>query len=109
MASDLVAVENRLWATADQLWANIGLKPSEFLGKELVLQPPAAVQDQFAVVAGPMLQLAENQGIKNDVLRTTRGLLLPKLVSGELDVSAMPKPAKSWYWTGGRSSRPRRR
>ena len=30
MASDLVAVENRLWATADQLWANTGLKPAEF-------------------------------------------------------------------------------
>ena len=30
MASDLFAVENRLWATADQLWANTGLKPSEF-------------------------------------------------------------------------------
>ena len=30
MSSDLVAVENRLWAAADQLWANTGLKPSEF-------------------------------------------------------------------------------
>ena len=30
MSSDLVAIENRLWATADQLWANTGLKPSEF-------------------------------------------------------------------------------
>ena len=30
MASDLVEIENRLWATADQLWANTGLKPSEF-------------------------------------------------------------------------------
>jgi type I restriction enzyme M protein len=30
MANDLAAVENRLWATADQLWANTGLKPSEF-------------------------------------------------------------------------------
>ena len=30
MASDLVATENRLWAAADQLWANTGLKPSEF-------------------------------------------------------------------------------
>jgi type I restriction enzyme M protein len=30
LASDLVAIENRLWATADQLWANTGLKPSEF-------------------------------------------------------------------------------
>lgn len=30
MTSDLVAIESRLWATADQLWANTGLKPSEF-------------------------------------------------------------------------------
>jgi type I restriction enzyme M protein len=30
MSSDLVAIENRLWATADQLWANTGLKPAEF-------------------------------------------------------------------------------
>jgi type I restriction enzyme M protein len=30
MASDLVAVENRLWATADPLWANTGLKSSRF-------------------------------------------------------------------------------
>jgi type I restriction enzyme M protein len=30
MSSDLVAIESRLWATADQLWANTGLKPSEF-------------------------------------------------------------------------------
>jgi len=28
--ADLKDVENRLWATADQLWANTGLKPSEF-------------------------------------------------------------------------------
>ncbi len=30
MASDLVAIESRLWAAADQLWANTGLKPSDF-------------------------------------------------------------------------------
>ena len=30
MAANLKDVENRLWATADQLWANTGLKPSEF-------------------------------------------------------------------------------
>ncbi|WP_222564416.1 type I restriction-modification system subunit M [Novilysobacter antarcticus] len=30
MAADLVAVENRLWAAADQLWANTSLKPAEF-------------------------------------------------------------------------------
>lgn len=30
IASDLAAIENRLWAAADQLWANTGLKPAEF-------------------------------------------------------------------------------
>jgi type I restriction enzyme M protein len=30
MASDLVAIESHLWAAADQLWANTGLKPAEF-------------------------------------------------------------------------------
>jgi type I restriction enzyme M protein len=30
MAADLVAIENRLWATADQLWANTGLRPADF-------------------------------------------------------------------------------
>jgi type I restriction enzyme M protein len=30
VAADLVAVENRLWAAADQLWANTGLRPADF-------------------------------------------------------------------------------
>jgi len=30
MATDLITTENRLWAAADKLWANTGLKPSEF-------------------------------------------------------------------------------
>lgn len=30
MATDLSELESRLWSAADQLWANTGLKPSEF-------------------------------------------------------------------------------
>lgn len=30
MSVDIAQIENRLWAAADQLWANTGLKPSEF-------------------------------------------------------------------------------
>ncbi len=63
-----------------------------FLEKEMVLKPPVDVQAQFSKVARPMLQLAESLGIKNSVLRATRDLLLPKLISGELDVSAIPEP-----------------
>jgi type I restriction enzyme M protein len=30
VAADLAAVESRLWAAADQLWANTGLRPADF-------------------------------------------------------------------------------
>lgn len=30
MAADLAAAESRLWAAADQLWANTGLRPADF-------------------------------------------------------------------------------
>jgi type I restriction enzyme S subunit len=63
-----------------------------FLEKEIVLQPPALIQDEFAAMVRPMLQLAESLGIKNSVLRTTRDLLLPKLISGEIDVSVFREP-----------------
>jgi type I restriction enzyme S subunit len=58
---------------------------------ELVV-PPLAVQRAFAKVAGPMRRLAVTLQHKSQNLRTTRDLLLPKLISGELDVSAVPEP-----------------
>jgi type I restriction enzyme S subunit len=39
-----------------------------------------------------MLQLVLLLTQKNLNLRTTRDLLLPKLISGELDVSHLPEP-----------------
>lgn len=62
-----------------------------FLEKEMILKPTAEVQGRFADVLLPMLGLVERLGIKNANLRTTRDLLLPKLISGELDASAMPE------------------
>jgi type I restriction enzyme S subunit len=58
----------------------------------LVLLPPAKVQRAWAAHCDPMLTLCRNLVRKNENLRTTRDLLLPKLISGELDVSAMPEP-----------------
>lgn len=63
-----------------------------FLEKEMILKPSAEVQERFTEVLLPMLGLVERLGIKNSNLRTTRDLLLPKLISGELDVSAIPEP-----------------
>ncbi len=58
----------------------------------LLLLPPADVQRAWATHCDPMLRLCRNLVRKNENLRTTRDLLLPKLISGELDVSAMPEP-----------------
>lgn len=52
-------------------------------------KPTAAA---FEGVVGPMMDLVLRLERKNRNLRTTRDLLLPKLISGELDVSAMPEP-----------------
>jgi len=56
------------------------------------LVPPAKLVIQFESVASPIWSLIRNLTYKNTNLRTTRDLLLPKLISGELDVSALPEP-----------------
>lgn len=58
----------------------------------LVLLPPSDVQRAWAAHCDPMLRLCRNLVRKNETLRTTRDLLLPKLISGELDVSAIAEP-----------------
>ena len=47
---------------------------------------------RFSNLAAPVHDLAEKLHAKTANLRATRDLLLPKLISGELDVSAMPEP-----------------
>lgn len=54
-----------------------------------ILTPTKEVMNQFHAVVGPMLDLCEMLKRKNANLRTTRDLLLPKLISGELDVSQL--------------------
>ena len=57
-----------------------------------VVCPPRELQDQFEQISFPMAELRESLIAKNANLRTTRDLLLHKLISGELGVSAMPEP-----------------
>jgi type I restriction enzyme S subunit len=54
--------------------------------------PPAQVAARFEQVVEPMFDLIQNLKAKISTLRATRDLLLPKLISGELDVSARPEP-----------------
>lgn len=58
----------------------------------LLAQPTRDTLSKFESVVRPMFKLVQALALKNANLRTTRDLLLPKLISGELDVSAMPAP-----------------
>jgi type I restriction enzyme, S subunit len=60
-------------------------------GTFLLANPDQETLAKFAAVTRPMFQLIQSLAHKNSNLRTTRDLLLPKLISGELDVSAVPE------------------
>ena len=77
------------WATKDLVDTNDykGHWP-EFMSKELVL-PPTKVCEQFGELVKPMVRLVYKLERCNQNLRQTRDLLLPKLISGELDVSEL--------------------
>jgi len=54
-----------------------------------LLVPRTEVLDEFHDVVCPMLELCHRLGLRNSVLHQTRDLLLPRLISGELDVSQL--------------------
>lgn len=57
-----------------------------------LLVPSEAALEAAGSVLEPMSDLELTLKKKNAVLRVTRDLLLPKLISGELDVSVAPDP-----------------
>ena len=64
------------------------LHPDRISGFKFALAP-IPVQDTFSDLVLPLLNLCKNLEIKNANLRTQRDLLLPKLISGEIDVSVI--------------------
>lgn len=56
-----------------------------------ILVPSPGLLVEFETMCASLLGLARNLAQKNTNLRTTRDLLLPKLISGELDVSELPE------------------
>jgi type I restriction enzyme S subunit len=54
-----------------------------------VVAPPTNIQERFLHVARPMIRNCQLLMRKNSILRHTRDLLLPKLISGEVDVRFM--------------------
>ena len=58
----------------------------------LMANPDRVTLSRFEALVLPTFKLVQTLALKNANLRATRDLLLPKLISGELDVSAMPEP-----------------
>ena len=57
-----------------------------------IAQPVTETMQQFHQTVAPMFSMIRVMERKNANLRATRDLLLPKLISGELDVSHLPEP-----------------
>lgn len=53
---------------------------------------PGELRTRFEELMGSVVSTVGNYVLRNGNLRVSRDLLLPKLISGELDVSAMPEP-----------------
>jgi type I restriction enzyme, S subunit len=53
------------------------------------LKPPADLAERFGLLAAPMLEMAGVLAGSDNVLRTIRDALLPRLVTGAIDVSSL--------------------
>lgn len=62
------------------------LKFEFFLAQEQIAVPPFIYQERFSVIITPIIQLIQNLGARNGDLRSTRDMLLPKLIAGELSL-----------------------
>jgi len=61
------------------------VKPTDVMNMTVV-SPPLEIVQRYSGQVEPLLKLADNLRDQVEVLRTARDLLLPRLVSGELDV-----------------------
>jgi type I restriction enzyme S subunit len=65
----------------------------ERIGSTQIVKPPERLQEEFCRTVSPMNKMLVCCIKKNEILRNTRDLLLPKLVSGEVSVEAIEKEA----------------
>lgn len=64
-------------------------KYTAFLEDEMLVIPNKQIQEKFKEIIAPIWEEITLLGMKNQNLRQTRDLLLPKLISGEIDVEKM--------------------
>lgn len=87
------AVQHQIWEIIQK--ASGGAQQhinKEIVNDVLIVLPDDATLKAFDDKATPIGRFISNLLKKNTALRATRDLLLPKLISGELDVSTLPDP-----------------
>ena len=67
----------------------INFKFTFFLENEQILVPNDTIQELFKNITLPIFDEISLLGYKNQALKQTRDLLLPRLISGEIDVENM--------------------
>lgn len=85
----LSSVELVAHATATSNGTKMPRADWKVLGRWPVALPPSAVAGQFTEIARGQLEMAETLMFENARLANLRDLLLPKLVTGEIDVSSL--------------------
>ena len=65
------------------------------ISNTLVVVPDSSIQESFSKIIAPMRRNAVLLDTKNTNLRHTRNLLLPKLISGEVDIEAVDIEAEA--------------
>ena len=61
------------------------INPADILAHKMVI-PPATVEQEFYSIVSPMFERMELANQESRALAATRNALLPKLMSGEIDV-----------------------
>jgi type I restriction enzyme S subunit len=64
----------------------------DYINAMKIILPPENLNLKFHNLASDIFRLVQMLKEKNDNLRKTRNFLLPKLISGEIDVSNFPEP-----------------
>ena len=64
----------------------------DFIDATKINIPNSNIQDKFNQIVSPMLNEIQNLGAKSQLLKETRDLLLPRLISGKLSVDNIPEP-----------------
>ena len=85
----LCSAETIRWADQHSTGTKMPVIKWEILKKMPVLKPGRALLESFEALIQPMLQTIQISCLRNRILRQTRDLLLPKLISGELDISEL--------------------